>query len=133
MARLSGVGMAGEGIGRRILRGVALAGLMLSAGPAFAEEPLFIRIRPNPQAGSGEAARAALWARREAHARTVIESICTGCLGAWKPLDSVAPPATPGPVQARIADLTVSPGLETDTGSGASGPAPDSSTSERQP
>ena len=125
--------MAGKEVGLRCRRGAALAVLLLATGPAVAEEPLFIRIRPNPEAGSGETARAALWARREAHARAVIASVCTGCLGAWKPSESVAPAATPGPVQARIADLTTPTGLETDTGSGASGPTPDPSTSERQP
>ncbi|MCJ2142977.1 hypothetical protein [Methylobacterium sp. E-066] len=112
----------------------ALALLVLLAampGPAFAEEPLFIRIRPTPE--GDRTAREALWARRQAHARAVIESVCTGCLGAWKPADAAPSPATPGPVQARIADLTAPSGLETDPGSGASGPASDPSLPERQP
>ena len=114
------------------LRALALLALLAAAPiPAVAEEPLFIRIRPSPE---GErAAREALWARRQAHARAVIESVCTGCLGAWKPEPAPPPAATPGPVQARIADLTAPAGLETDTGSGASGPASDPSLPESQP
>jgi len=106
---------------------------LLAAAPvaAQAEEPLFIRIRPTPE--GGRVAREALWARRQAHARAVIESVCIGCLEAWKPAAEIVPPVTPVSAQARIADLTVPEGLETDPGSGASGPASDPSLPERQP
>ena len=113
---------------------LALLVLVLMPIQARAQEPLFIHIRPLPQAGSAEGARAAreaLWARRQAHARAVIETVCTGCLGPWKSADAV--PAPPIAAQGRIADLTDPAGLETDTGSGASGPTPDSPTPERQP
>ncbi|MCJ2124883.1 hypothetical protein [Methylobacterium sp. J-077] len=107
--------------------------VLLAAAPvaARAEEPLFIRIRPTQE--GDRVAREALWVRRQAHARAVIESVCTGCLGAWKPEAAPPPSVNPAPAQARIADLTAPLGLETDPGSGASGPASDPSLPERQP
>ncbi|SFM40823.1 hypothetical protein [Methylobacterium pseudosasicola] len=114
------------------VRPLALLALLAAAPVAArAEEPLFIRIRPTQD--GDRIAREALWARREAHARAVIESVCTGCLGAWKPAADVAPVAPSEPVQGRIADLAAPTGLETDPGSGASGPASDPSLPERQP
>ena len=111
---------------------MALLGLLvLTPAPANAQEPLYIRIRPLPDAEAARLAREMLWARRQAHARAVIESVCTGCLGAWKP--EPVPPPTPAPAQDRIANLTVPIGVELDPGSGASEPGPDPSTSERHP
>lgn len=112
---------------------MAVLGLLaLSPAPAAAqEEPLYIRIRPLSDAEAARVAREMLWARRQAHARAVIESVCTGCLGAWKPEPAPAP--TPAPADDRIANLAVPIGVELDPGSGASGPHPDSSTSERHP
>jgi hypothetical protein len=111
---------------------MALLGLLaLTPAPVAAQEPLFVRIRPLPDAEAARLAREMLWARRQAHARAVIESVCTGCLGAWKP--EPVPPPTPAPAQDRIANLTVPIGVELDPGSGASEPGPDPSTSERHP
>jgi hypothetical protein len=111
---------------------MAVLGLLaLSPAPAAAQEPLYIRIRPLADAEAARVAREMLWARRQAHARAVIESVGTGCLGGWKPEPAPAP--TPAPADDRIANLTVSLGVELDPGSGASGPHPDSSTSERHP
>ncbi|MFB0492616.1 hypothetical protein ABIE45_005202 [Methylobacterium sp. OAE515] len=119
-----------ETASRDIVRRLALLGF-LACAPAAAEaqEPLFIRIRPLSDAEATRAAREALWARRQAHARAVIESVCTGCLGAWKP---DAEPS-PTPPQDRVANLTVRIGVELDPGSGASDPPPDPSTPERHP
>ena len=110
----------------------ALAILTLAPVAGFAQEPLLIRIRPLPDAEAARAARELLWARRQAHARAVIASVCTGCLGAWKPEPPVPPP-THGPAENRIADLTVPIGVELDPGSGASEQHPDPPTSERHP
>jgi hypothetical protein len=116
--------------GRARIRRLAVMGLLaLAPAPASAEEPLFIRIRPLSDAEAARAARETLWARRQAHARAVIESVCTGCLGAWKP---DAEPA-PAPPQDRVANLTVRIGVELDPGSGASDPPPESSTPVRHP
>ncbi|GJD59074.1 hypothetical protein [Methylobacterium dankookense] len=79
--------------------------VLLALGPAMAEEPLFLRIRPQgaspAEIGAGgaaeglseaeaarraRAAREAVWERANARARIVIASVCTGCM---KPL----PPA----------------------------------------
>ncbi|QGY06217.1 hypothetical protein MMSR116_16270 [Methylobacterium mesophilicum SR1.6/6] len=103
---------------------------------ASAQEALFIRIRPLPDAEAARVAREMLWARRQAHARAVIESVCTGCLGAWK---AEAPPTTaarPGLAEAReaqIANLAVPIGVELDPSAGASDEHPDPSTSEVHP
>ena len=111
---------------------MAVLGLLaLYPAPVAAQEPLYIRIRPLPDAEAARAAREMLWARRQAHARAVIESVCTGCLVAWKP--EPVPPPTPAPAQDRIANLTVPIGVELDPGSGASEPHPDPSISERHP
>ncbi|MGU3544116.1 hypothetical protein [Methylobacterium sp. A52T] len=111
---------------------LAVLGLLaLAPAPVAAQEPLYIRIRPLPDAEAARLAREMLWARRQAHARAVIESVCTGCLGAWKP--EPAPQPTPALAQDRIANLTVPIGVELDPGSGASEPGPDPSTSERHP
>jgi hypothetical protein len=119
-----------QGPGRARIRRLAVMGLLaLAPAPASAEEPLFIRIRPLSDAEAARAARETLWARRQAHARAVIESVCTGCLGAWKP---DAEPA-PAPPQDRVANLTVRIGVELDPGSGASDPPPETSTPERHP
>jgi hypothetical protein len=112
---------------------LALLGLLaLAATPARAEEPLFIRIRPLPAAEAARTARELLWARRQAHARAVIESVCTGCLGEWKP---AAEPARekPAPAQNAVANLTAPIGVELDPGSGASDHPPEPSTPERHP
>ena len=112
--------------GRHVL--VLLGPLCLIPVAASAEEPLFIRIRPLPDAETARTAREALWARRQAHARAVIESVCTGCLGAWKP--TVEPP--PAPMPDNVANLTVRIGVELDPGPVASD-LPDSATPERLP
>ncbi|WP_457108391.1 hypothetical protein [Methylobacterium sp. P5_C11] len=114
--------------GRRRLR-IVLGIVALSAAPACAQEPLFIRIRPLSDAEAARAARETLWARRQAHARAVIESVCTGCLGDWKP----EPVPALAPAEDRMTNLTVPIGVELDPGSGASDQHPDPSTSERQP
>jgi hypothetical protein len=117
---------------RRSVRRLALLGLLgLAPAAAWAQEPLFIRIRPLSDADAARAAREMLWARRQAHARAVIESVCTGCLGAWKP--EIAPAPAPAPPQDHVANLTVPIGVELDPGSGASDPPPAPSTSERHP
>ncbi|MEE7491964.1 hypothetical protein [Methylobacterium oryzae] len=113
---------------------LAVLGLLaLTPAPAAAQEPLYIRIRPLSDAEAARSAREALWARRQAHARAVIESVCTGCLGAWNPEPVPAPVPAPAPAEDRIANLTVPIGVELDPGSGASEPHPDPSTSERHP
>ena len=112
---------------------LTLASITLIPGSGSAQEPLFIRIRPLPDAEAARVARALLWARRQAHARAVIESVCTGCLGAWKPEPAVPPSPPPGPTENRIANLTVPIGVELDPASGASEQYSDPSTSERHP
>ncbi|SDM52452.1 hypothetical protein SAMN05216360_102338 [Methylobacterium phyllostachyos] len=116
-------------LSRHIL--LVLGPLMLVPATARAEEPLFIRIRPLSDAEAAHVAREALWARRQAHARTVIESVCTGCLGAWKPTGDPVP-VQPEPAPAPVADLTVRIGVELDPGPVASD-LPDPPTSERHP
>ncbi|XYD08164.1 hypothetical protein R1A27_24495 [Methylobacterium sp. NMS12] len=119
---------------RAAVPAMAVVGLLaLVPAPAAAQEPLYIRIRPLSDAEAARVAREMLWARRQAHARAVIESVCTGCLGAWKPEPVPAPAQIPAPAEDRIANLTVPIGVELDPGSGASGPHPDPSTSERHP
>lgn len=105
-----------RGFGRGLLAVCAI--LILAPAGADAEEPLFIRIRPLSDADSARAARELLWARRQAHARAVIESVCSGCLKAWND----APPPDPTPVSDpdRVANLAVPTGLELDPRSGAS-------------
>jgi hypothetical protein len=118
----------------RLRRVVAVLGIIaLAPFPAFAQEPLFIRIRPQTDVDAARLAREMLWARRQAHARAVIESVCTGCLSAWKPEPAPAPMPAPTPAGDRIANLTVPIGVEIDPGSGASDQNSDPSTSERQP
>ena len=72
----------------------AIAGLLAVPAPACAEEPLFLRIRPNgsdspgsPDRASDEALaararamREAVWTRSDTRARIAIASVCTGCL-----------------------------------------------------
>ena len=116
-----------------VLALLTLASVVLAPGSGSAEEPLFIRIRPLPDAEAARVARALLWARRQAHARAVIESVCTGCLGAWKPEPAVPPSPPSEPAESRIANLTVPIGVELDPASGASEQHPDPSTSERHP
>ena len=109
---------------------VLLGLLILAPDAGLAEEPLFIRIRPLPDAETARASREMLWARRQAHARRVIESVCTGCLGTWT---YDAAPTPSGPTQDRVANLAVPPGVELDPGSGASGQHTDLPTPERNP
>ncbi|GJE09743.1 MULTISPECIES: hypothetical protein [Methylobacterium] len=111
----------------------ALVLLILTLATAVAQEPLFIRIRPLPDAEAARVARESLWARRQAHARTVIESVCRGCLGAWKPEPASASAPPLATAEDRIANLTVRIGVELDPGSGASEQHPDPSISERHP
>jgi hypothetical protein len=104
---------------------LAMCGILLTFTPAAAsaQEPLYIRIRPLPDGESARAARELLWARRQAHARAVIESVCTGCLNAWS--DAPPPAPRPGPDPDRVANLAVPTGLELDPGSGASDTHPE--------
>jgi hypothetical protein len=70
-----------------------LAGSSLFAPLAHAQEPLFLRIRPNNDDGAAARARALreeVWARSDRRARIAIASVCTGCM---KPLP---PPPTAG-------------------------------------
>jgi hypothetical protein len=60
-----------------------LAGSLWVPPPALAEEPLFLRIRPNDDVADATRARAlreAVWARSDRRARIAIASVCTGCL-----------------------------------------------------
>jgi hypothetical protein len=118
------------GLDRPILAVLGL--LMLAPTPAMAQEPLFLRIRPIADAEAARAAREALWVRRQAHARAVIESVCAGCLAAWKPADEPAPIAPAPPPVGTVANLTVRIGVETDPGPVASDD-PDPSIPERHP
>jgi hypothetical protein len=107
---------------------VILFGLVaLGGAPARAQEPLLIRIRPLADAEAARIAREALWLRRQAHARAVIESVCTGCLGAW------APDAEPVAAERRVTTMAAQMGVELDPGSGASAVPSDPSTLERHP
>ncbi|KAA0124825.1 hypothetical protein CIW48_06235 [Methylobacterium sp. P1-11] len=128
---MAGIAPSVQGRAGRAARPVlTLLGLLvMTPAPTSAQEPLYIRVRPLSDAEAARAAREMLWARRQAHARTVIESVCTGCLGAWK----TEPVKVPAPPDDRIANLTVPIGVELDPGSGASDQQPDSSTLERHP
>ena len=97
--------------------GAVLAALVASGPPASAQEPLFLRIRPQdstPRDGgagpsaaevaAARAAREAVWERSAARARIAIASVCTGCLG--------PPPAVPTPARTLTA-----------AGASANGPA----------
>jgi hypothetical protein len=86
-----------------------------------------------PDAEAARLARASLWAHRQAHARAIIESVCSGCLGAWKPEPASPPAPLPATAEDRIANLAVPIGVELDPGSGASEQHPDPSISERHP
>ncbi|WP_233382100.1 hypothetical protein [Methylobacterium sp. C25] len=80
----------------RSLLPVLLAGAVLAASPASAEEPLFLRIRPNDDAAvaaRARALRASVWARSDRRARIAIASVCTGCM---KPLAPVPPDGVRG-------------------------------------
>jgi hypothetical protein len=117
---------------------VILFGLVaLGGAPARAQEPLLIRIRPLADAEAARIAREALWLRRQAHARAVIESVCTGCLGAWAPDAEPRPIAAPVPVpvaaERRVTTMAAQMGVELDPGSGASAVPSDPSTLERHP
>jgi hypothetical protein len=128
---------------------IAFAGVAPSAG---AQEVLFLHIRPHADtpgaAGSGGAAlaaREAAWARSNARARIIIESVCTGCLAPWRPAlaeeqragapsSDPAPSAAPGMLAVALSsENPVIGGLEPDRPSGASGATSDPSTHERQP
>ena len=95
--------------------GAVLAALFVSGPPASAQEPLFLRIRPQdstprdvgagPSVAAARAAREAVWERSAARARIAIASICTGCL---------RPPSAAVPIPART--LTAA-------GASANGPA----------
>lgn len=86
--------------------------------PAWAQEPLFLRIRPagETSVGSGgagpsdeEIARAArarseaVWQRAEQRSRIAIASVCTGCLTAPRPAEPG--PAPRAPVRPEAADI----------------------------
>lgn len=105
--------------------GAVLAALLCSGPPASAQEPLFLRIRPQSAAprdvGAGRsdaevaAAREAVWERSAARARIAIASVCTGCL---------KPPSVTAPIPARI--LTGSDASANDPATAPSGsPASD--------
>ena len=107
------------------LAGSAVASLPLAGAPAAAQEPLFLRIRPQdappPAIGTGRAdaevaaaraAREAVWQRSTERANIAIASVCTGCLGrppAPPPLRPERPrPATP-PEGAQTAPASADP------------------------
>lgn len=94
---------------------------LLALGPAMAEEPLFLRIRPQgaspAEIGAGgaseveaarraRAAREAVWERANARARIVIASVCTGCM---KPL----PPAPKAAQEAAVPGAAETPAAGT--------------------
>jgi len=109
--------------GRLALLGAAVYGMALCGFPcgpisaARAEEPLYLRIRANPDArlagtstsgtaASGPAAaataRESVWERSDRRARIAIASVCTGCLPARS--DPIA--VRPSPVaEAATADM----------------------------
>ncbi|MDQ0445945.1 hypothetical protein [Methylobacterium aerolatum] len=135
---------------------LGLAGLCPS-GPAHAQEALFLRIRPRPDpaalgtAGGAEAAlaaREAIWERSNARARTIIESVCTGCLRPWdtpapRLVTAAANPAAMPPAAASssggqapalaVATIPDPLGVESDPPLGASEPTSDPSFPERRP
>nr|WP_142583985.1 hypothetical protein [uncultured Methylobacterium sp.] len=110
---------------------------LLALGPAMAEEPLFLRIRPQgaspAEIGAGgaaeglseaeaarraRAAREAVWERANARARIVIASVCTGCMKPLPPapkateakaIETPAAPAGPFAAQAPRQDDTTDP------------------------
>ncbi|WP_342154438.1 hypothetical protein [Methylorubrum sp. SB2] len=109
------------------------AAAALSAMPAAvrAEEPLYLRIRPNPvpdaSVGSGqgravaaagqgrEAGRETVWERADRRARLAIASVCTGCLDPRflaRPVEAAPPVRASRPPSAALAaaeDDTVNP------------------------
>ncbi|GJE27116.1 hypothetical protein [Methylobacterium organophilum] len=98
-----------------------LAGAALGPSSASAQEPLFLRIRPNPapEAASGGADRSdaavaaaaheAVWERANRRARIAIASVCTGCL---PPPPRAVPPA-PAPTEAAAAEPPAGPSIRT--------------------
>lgn len=115
---------------------LALLGLGVPSGPAGAQEVLFLRIRPQPEtaslgtAGSAAAAlaaREAVWARSNARARVILESVCTGCLAPWDP------PAPRLVAAAAISEIPAAGGVETTLPPGASEPTSDPASRETRP
>ncbi|GEP10737.1 hypothetical protein [Methylobacterium gnaphalii] len=93
----------------RSLLSAILAGSTLMASPAFAEEPLFLRIRPNDDeavAARARALREAVWARSDRRARIAIASVCTGCMKPLAPArsDGAGGPAPDVPATGAIPD-----------------------------
>lgn len=95
---------------------------LLALGPAMAEEPLFLRIRPQgaspAEIGAGgaseaeaeaarraRAAREAVWERSNARARIVIASVCTGCMKPLPPAPKAAHEAAETPAAGPLAAL----------------------------
>ncbi|MCJ2013035.1 hypothetical protein [Methylobacterium sp. J-076] len=121
-----------------VRRGIVATVLALTALPvpgraAEAQEVLFLRIRPQPDAaglgggGAPLAARMAAFERSNARARTIIETVCTGCLAPWAP-EPMRPVAT-----AALSEIPAGRGLETDRSPKASDATPDPSIPERRP
>lgn len=118
---------------RRMLRRAAVLALFAVPSHAWAEEVLFLRIRPQPDpaalgAGGGadaeRAAREAAFERSNQRARRIIESVCTGCLGPWAPRVVAS---------AVLPEIPAARGLETDRPGGASEPTFDPAIPERRP
>ena len=122
--------------GQRFHPGLAVV-YILCASSAAAEEPLFLRIRPQPRtgsAGAADAAREAIWTRSQTRARAAIASVCTGCLGVWRmPLALVAADRGSARPDDRVATLAASTGLEPDPVSGASDTATEQPIREERP
>jgi hypothetical protein len=115
---------------------LAILGLGGLCGAAGAQEVLFLKIRPQPEtaslgaggsAAAALAAREAVWARSNARARVILESVCTGCLAPWDP------PAPKLVAAAAISELPAPRGVETTPPPGASEPTSDSASRETRP
>ena len=149
---VSGVRTSAKGRGRRSGLAPVVCAILGLTGPAPAEEALFLRIRPRPDpaalgaAGGAQAAfaaREAIWERSNARARTILESVCTGCLRPWDTPSArfvtaaVTAPETPARDNPAPDDpapkIPASPGVEPDPSLEASEPTPDPSFSERRP
>jgi hypothetical protein len=93
--------------GRSAVRAAALLGILCGSIPAVrAQEPLYLRIRANPDArldgtaaagpagaplAAGAARRESAWERSDRRARIAIASVCTGCLAGRSVLQAFMP------------------------------------------
>lgn len=90
-------------LGRRAVRAAALLGILCGSITAVrAQEPLYLRIRANPEArldgaaaggppAAGTARRESAWERSDRRARIAIASVCTGCLAGRSALQAFMP------------------------------------------